>query len=181
MPWGSWSPRLETCTSPCADVFRISMSTMKMCGTMRIPWSGCINGYKTAWKCMGVIIRPPRHPLTASGNHSTCDWLNRKDLKYHRHFNISCFNMYGDAIFDMWVNTTFAFNYSIWCTVKCRYITVKYIKRYWLENNHCKWQTLSKNELTAVAPCSALTGTPWDVYFELYGHKLPSYIGIWLY
>ena len=40
---------------------------------------------------------------------------------------------------------------------------------------------MSKYELTADDPCPALAGAPWDVYFELHGHKVPCYIGIWLY
>ena len=40
---------------------------------------------------------------------------------------------------------------------------------------------MAKFELTADAPCPALTGAPWDVCFELHGHKVPRYIGIWVY
>ena len=38
--------------------------------------------------------------------------------------------------------------------------------------------TLVKYELTAGAPCPALTGEPWDVYVELYEDIAPRFIGI---
>ena len=50
-----------------------------------------------------------------------------------------------------------------------------------IKYNICKRHALVKYELIADVPCPALTGEPWDVYFELQGYKLPRYIGIWLY
>ena len=47
-----------------------------------------------------------------------------------------------------------------------------------IEHENSKWHTMTKYELTVDAPCPALTGALWDVYFELHGHKVPRYIGI---
>ena len=50
-----------------------------------------------------------------------------------------------------------------------------------IEHNHCILHILDKYELTVDTPCPALTGAPWDVYFELCGDKVQHYVGIWLY
>ena len=60
-------------------------------------------------------------------------------------------------------------------------ITRPITQRYNSEHNCCMWHTLVKQKLAADAPCPALTGEPWVVYFELYGDNVLRYIWIWLH
>ena len=66
-------------------------------------------------------------------------------------------------------------------TVEYRYNAAKYVKITTSSKTNYIWQTLVQYELKADAPCPALMGEPWDIYFELYGDNVLRYIEIWLY
>ena len=57
-------------------------------------------------------------------------------------------------------------------TVECRYNTDNCTQVVTLCIQQLQWHALDRYELTAGAPCPALTGEPWDIYYELNGDNV---------